>query len=234
MMSEGRGRSAATGRGSRLWQSEELVMNRPWRTGLVAGLGVGALVLAWTAALRAQGSPPLTGRIGHVDVGKAFNEYQRMKDILEEIKQLQEKLQAENEQRRQSADALQATVDAMDRNDPAYVKKMAEVLQAKIEHRTWFEVKQAHMTREVALATDRIYRDILKAVEETAQRAGYDFVLYSDKYEPVSMNPDELRDQMRNRRVLYANPAADITQIVLDKLNADYRARPRTQELFVP
>ncbi len=208
-------------------------MNRPWLTGLLAGVGV-SIVFVLTGALRAQGTPQPTGRIAHVDVGKAFNEYQRMKDNTEELKQIQDRLQRENEDRKNKNDALQATVDSMDRKDPNYVKKMAEVLQAKIDHRTWFEVKQAHSTREVAVATDQIYRDILKAAEEVARQAGYDFVVYFDPYEPVSMQVEELQNQMRSRRVLYANPACDLTQILLDKLNADYRAKPHTQQLFIP
>jgi len=192
------------------------------------------VAFAWPGVLRAQGPAPVTGRVAYIDVGKIFGEYQRYKDIQEELKSLEQKLQTENEQRRQQADALQATVEAMDRADPNFVKKMADALQAKIDHKSWFEVKQAHTAREIALATDRIYRDILKATEEAAKQAGYDLVVYQDEYQPASMDPQELQNQMRTRRVIYANPTVNITQTVLDKLNVDYRAKPHTPELFVP
>lgn len=210
-------------------------MNRAWLTGLLAGLAAAGLGLTLTGALHAQGAPALTGRVAAVDVGKLFNEYQRMKDITDELKQLEGKLQAENDQRRQAADALQATVDQMDRADPTYTKKLAEVLEAKISHKAWFDTKQAHITREIAFATDRIYRDILKATSQLAQAASYDLVVYADEYPPnVSANPDEIQATMRNRKVLYANPNADVTQQVLDKLNADYRALPHQPQLLVP
>lgn len=209
-------------------------MNRSWLSGVLGGVAVGVATLAVTGALRAQGTPPAAVRVASVDVGRIFGEYQRMKDVSEELRALEQRLNTENEQRKQQLDALQATVDAMDRNDPNFVKKAAEVLQARIEHKTWFEVKQAHSTREAALAYDRVYRDILRVTEALAKERGWDLVVFRDPYEPISTNPLELRDQFRSRYILYANPANDVSQLVYDRLNAEYRAKPRQPELYVP
>ena len=209
-------------------------MNRSWLTGLLAGLVVFAAVLALTGALWAQGAPPPTGRVASIDIGMAIAEYQRWKDATEELQQHDQNLKLEEEQRRTRIDALQATVEAMDRNDPTYLKKMSEVLEAKIEYGTWGQVQQAHTSREFALVTDRVYQDILHATAEIARQAGYDLVVYFDQYQRVSINPDEVRAQVLSRRVIYANAAVDITQLVLDKLNADYRAQPRTPQIYIP
>jgi hypothetical protein len=47
----------------------------------------------------------------------------------------------------------------------------------------------------------------------------------------MGFDPDAVRDQIRGRKLLYASPTADLTQVVLDKLNADYRQQPKTQML---
>lgn len=211
-------------------------MKHTWLTGLLAGAGMALIVMTLTSGLWAEGPAAPTGRVACADVGRAFNEYQRMKDINEELKALQQKLEAENEQRVKANDALQATVDAMAADDPARAKKMSELLEAEVSRRTWAEVQQAHLARELALATDRIYRDVLAATEEVARQAGYDLVVYSDEYPPgpPSIDLNELREVMRSRKLLYASQAVDITQLVLDQLNAEYKAKPRTQELMVP
>jgi hypothetical protein len=46
------------------------------------------------------------------------------------------------------------------------------------------------------------------------------------------MDPDVIREQIRSLHLLYANPAIDLTQVVLDKLNAEYRAKPRQKMLL--
>ena len=35
------------------------------------------------------------------------------------------------------------------------------------------------------------------------------------------------------RKVIYANPRVDITQAILEMLNANYRAQPKTQMLHI-
>jgi Skp family chaperone for outer membrane proteins len=69
--------------------------------------------------------------------------------------------------------------------------------------------------------------------EEIAQREGYDVVLYLSPPELVSYNPDAVKEQIRLRKVIYANPRIDITQAVVDRLNANYRAQPKTQMLQI-
>ena len=208
-------------------------MKPRWQTGMPIALTAAAVVFGISGMLRGQTRLTPTGRVAVVDVGKIFNEYQKMKDATEELRRLEERLRLENEQRKQRADALEATVNAMDRDDPAYVKKMQEVLEARIAHKTWFEFQQANSTREIALATDRIYRDILRGVEQVARESGYDVVLYREEYVPLA-NPEELQAQMRSRKVVYASDAVDITQVVLDRLNAEYRAQPPMQQIQVP
>jgi Skp family chaperone for outer membrane proteins len=77
-----------------------------------------------------------------------------------------------------------------------------------------------------------VYREVVKTVEDVAHRDGYDLVFYRGQFEPVSLEPDVIREQIRSIQLLYNNPATDITQVVLDKLNADYRALPRQQMLM--
>lgn len=209
-------------------------MNRSRLTGVLAGVGVCAVVFVVTGALWAQAAPQPTGRVACVDVLQVFSEYQKMKDVQEELKQLDERLNAEGQQRKERADALQATLDAMDRSAPTYLKKYAELLEMQIGLRTWAEAKKAHTAREIGLATDRIYRDILRVTEEIARQAGYDLVVQRERYQPMSMTPEEIEAQMQNRKVLFASEAIDITDLVLRKLNTDYRALPPTPQLYVP
>ena len=210
-------------------------MKSSWLTGLITGVAVGVAALAFSRSLQGQGGgAPLTGKIACVNVVQVLNDYQRQKDLVAEVGQLQDKLNIENRQRRDKIDTLQAELDRMDPDDPTMVQRMREMLALQIDYKNWADLKQADVAREFGLWSVRLYKEMTKVTEELARRDGYDVVLYRGEFQPVSMDPDQIKDQIRNLHVLYANPAIDISQQVLDKLNNDYRALPRTQMLQMP
>lgn len=210
-------------------------MKMHWVTtvAVVVAVGLGMYVVGGTLQAQNMGFSP-TGKAAGVDVVRVFNEYQRQKDLNEEMKQLQDALEAEEKQRRAAIEDAQAVVDAMDRSDSSYAERMREVLRLQVEYKNWAEMKQADMTREVALWSIRIYDEIIKACQDMAEKEGYDFVIYLDEFTPVSMEPEVIKEQIRSRKVLYVNPAVDLTKEVTAKLNADYRAQPKQQMLYVP
>jgi Skp family chaperone for outer membrane proteins len=226
-------------RGARPWAQtfvpKEHGMKPSWLTGMITGLAVAVAGLAFTGTIRAQnsGTTP-TGRIACVNVVQVLNDYQRQKDLVAEVGELQDKLNAENKQRRDKIDTLQAELDRMDQDDPTVVQRMREMLALQIDYKNWAELKQADVAREFGLWSVRLYKEMCKATEELARRDGYDLVFYKGEFQPVSYDPEAIKDQIRSLHVLYASPAVDMTQMVLDKLNNDYRATPRVQMMQVP
>lgn len=210
-------------------------MKKTWPMGvLVAGI-VTAVLFAAGGPIAAQGGNRTSaGRVACVDVVKVFNEYQREKDLEEEMKQERDKLELEAAGRKQKIDAAKAVLDAMSTDDPTRAKKMRELLELNISTRNWMDITQAAMAREVGVWTTTVYKEILAVVETIAEEKGYDLVFYRDEFQVVSMDPAEVREQIRARKLIYASNAADISQAVLDKLNADYRAKPRKKMISIP
>jgi len=208
-------------------------MRRTFWIGLLAG-AAGMIALTTVTSLYAENRAGLaTGRVACLDVVKVFAEYQRQKDLTEEMRTIEQEVQAEFEQRRDRVDSLQATLDAMSQSDPMYAKRWREMLSMQFENKNWSDLMQADTAREVGLWTRRIYDEILEVAEETAQREGYDVVLYKSAGTLVGYDPEAIREQIRARTVIYTDPAADITQDVLDQLNEKYRAQPKTQMLQI-
>lgn len=199
-------------------------------SGLTFLIGAGAFT---AAALAQKGGGGATGRVATVDVVYAFNEFQRQKDLTEEMRAKRESLEAENASRRQRIDSLQATINAMDPTDPTYGEKTKQLLREQIEFKNWFDIVQADMQREIGIWTARIYQELIEAVGEVAESEGYDLVMYRDEFQLGGIDPDAIREQIRTRAVIYARQATDITTKALDKLNTKYRATPRKPMLQV-
>lgn len=211
-------------------------MNRQSVTVVLTGVVVGVASLWVAASLSAQSRGGASGgtRIAVVDVVRVFNEYQRQKDLTEEMNDLEGRLRAENQQRLTRIETMKAELDRLNLDDPTYATRARELVQVQIEYEVWAKAKQADMAREVGLWTDKIYREILKAAEELAKRDGYDIVLYRGQYQGGTLDPEGLKEQIRSNQVLYAAPSVDITVTLSDKLNADYRTQPRSKMMWMP
>lgn len=210
-------------------------MNRKWLTGLVTGITFALLGIVLTNHLNAQsGATPLTGRLACVDVIHTFNEFQMQKDLSEEMAEIQKKLEDENAERLRKMDALQAEIDSMSPDEPTLVDRVRELRAMTVDYKNWREIKQGDLTTEVGRWSIRVYEEIRKTVQEVATQNGYDMVFYRGDFETISMDPEVIKEQIRGIKLLYANPGTDITAVVVEKLNADYRANPPSKMMYVP
>jgi Skp family chaperone for outer membrane proteins len=206
-------------------------MKRTWWLGLLAGVVIGAVTFTAVSGLYAQGRGSSDCCVACLDVVRIFNEYERQKDLTEEMRTINQEMQDEEQRRRGQIDSLQATLDAMSPDDSTRVKRYREMFQLQLDYKNWGELMQADMAREVALWTRRIYDEILVTTEGLARQQGLSVVLYKEQPDLIGFDPDAIRDQIRSRKLIYSNQVVDITQTVLDKLNADYRAQPKMQML---
>jgi Skp family chaperone for outer membrane proteins len=210
-----------------------LNMKRTWWMGLLAGVMIGAVTFTAVSGLHAQGRSSSDCCVACIDVVRIFNEYDRQKDLTEEMRVKNQEMQDEEQRRRGRIDTLQATLDAMSDDDPAKAQRQRELLRMHIDYKNWGELMQAEMAREVGVWTTRVYDKIVTATEQIAPRQGFDLVLYKEQPELIGFDPDAIRDQIRSRKLVYASDTVDITQIVLDELNDDYRAQPKRPMLQI-
>ena len=204
------------------------------RTGIWFGSVVATALLALLLApQRTTATNGMAGRVGSINIGLAFLEYDRKKDLDTEMRGVESAINLEMSTRRNKIESFQTVLDSMNINDPTYDSKQREFLQMQIEFRNWFDLKQADTNRAVGTWTARIYGEISDAIREVAQRDGYDVVMYHDEFAPRNFDLESLQEQISRRRVLYVSPGADMTQSVIQVLNQKYRSTPR-QPMITP
>ncbi len=208
-------------------------MKGSWVAGVLAGMGIVAVMFALSGRLDAQGGPAATGRVATIDVQLIMNEYEGWKALADEVDQARTRLNQEQANRQKSIEAMGTTIEAMGHDDPAYVKRMADYYEAIVALKTWQQVMQSALEREFTVATDRLYRDLLSQTRNLAEAAGYDIVLDSMPYRQMA-DPQAIQEQIADRKVVYSNQAVDISQLVLDKLNGVWRGRTPTPLLQLP
>jgi Skp family chaperone for outer membrane proteins len=173
----------------------------------------------------AEKSAPAPSSAAVVDVVKVFNEYQRTKQINDQLTQQQQEMQDQRKQKLDRIEALKAELENFHPDSKDYYNRQKELLKLSIELDSFTRVSAEEIKREFRIQTEDIYKEIIGAVEAVAQNSGYDLVLFMDKVEIQGDSFPALLEKIRERKVLYHSPKLEITDSVLDQLNQAYKLK---------
>ncbi len=92
--------------------------------------------------------------------------------------------------------------------------------------RVWVEMQEQNTQLEQARQFAEIYHAANLASAEVAKAMGYDVVLQGGELPNLmSLNIQQLQSVVQTRKVLYAADGVDLTQAVLQRVNANYEQR---------
>jgi len=148
-------------------------------------------------------------KIGFVDNSKLINEYQEKIDIQDK---LQAKIKTYEAKRDSIRQAFQLEINEAElksrKMSQADLQKLSQELQQKdqiIAQRDQFEQQQ--IAQESQAQNDSLIKKVRNFVKDYGTKNGYDFILGSNEAGSV----------------MYGNEASDLTQEILDALNASYK-----------
>lgn len=165
--------------------------------------------------------------IAVVNIPAASERYQKTADIESRIEQRRKELRRERDERR---DALERGARALQEDfrpgTDEYAKRERELAQTQWELQYFEESESKIIEREMAAAMLEIYNDIRAAVKVIAQQRGLDLVMAADPDpEQQAETTSQVRQQIVLQKVVYFSAELDITQEVVDRLNAQYKAQ---------
>jgi outer membrane protein len=148
-------------------------------------------------------------KIGFVDNSKLINEYQEKIDIQDK---LQAKIKTYEAKRDSIRQAFQLEINEAElksrKMSQADLQKLSQELQQKdqiIAKRDQFEQQQ--IAQESQAKNDSLIKKVRNFVKDYGTKNGYDFILGSNEAGSV----------------MYGKEANDLTQVILDALNAAYK-----------
>jgi len=138
------------------------------------------------------------GKIGYIDARRVLYSYEKTKAYEKDMSGLQEKLQAEREEKIEAVRKMRDEVELL--NGDAKTKKQIE-LEGKIADLNEFDrnSRQQLLTKQNDALRD-LMGDINKVVEALGKKGGYDYILDS-------------------RGLIYKKEALDLTEQAIQQLN---------------
>lgn len=167
---------------------------------------------------------PAANRVAICDVVVVFNEYQKAKDLTQKLDRRRQEIQAEGQRRSNEIDSIRMTLEGLRPGSKKYRQEQQRMEKLQIERDVWAKVQKAKVMRDHYLLTKEMYNDILRVIRDVADQHELDLVLYRELGQLEAKNTRELLRELSMRKVLYSKPSVNITDLVLKRLNARYKA----------
>ncbi|HEV7300200.1 MAG TPA: OmpH family outer membrane protein [Tepidisphaeraceae bacterium] len=153
----------------------------------------------------------------------------------QETVQLKAKMESEGQVLKKTGDEkganirrLEGELSQLRRDSPSYVEKSRELRMARVEAETWGKLTAADLENVEKGRTLEMFKKIQAAIESVAKSKGIEVVI-SDVSGDLPETVDNVSKQqftqfLSAKNLWYAAEAADITNEVLAKLDADFKA----------
>jgi Skp family chaperone for outer membrane proteins len=200
----------------------------------LALLAAAATALAFARpapAPAAQASADAPVRVAVVNTVRVFNDLQETRALTAELQAEGKRLADQEKEMVGRIKSFEEQRGNLRADSPQYDQLEEQWTKAVMEHEVWAKSVKARVERNRKRQVRVIYEKIYAAIAEISQQDGYDLVL-SD-YRPqltdkdmAGLSFDQLGAFMNQRRVLYASQKVDISQAVLARVDAAYKANP--------
>jgi Skp family chaperone for outer membrane proteins len=164
-------------------------------------------------------------RIAVCDVAEVFENCRRATELKDELKQRRLALKAESDRQLKAISDLSAELKELKVGSKAHEEALGKLEKMQLDREVWGKLEDAKLRRWHLNHTKALYAEIVRMIARVAKEQGIQVVLYQDHREELGAEYAQVLDSISRRKVLYSDPAADLTAIVLRHVNEAHRTQ---------
>jgi len=177
------------------------------------------------APAAAAAFPDRPAKVASVDIERVFASLDEQKSVEAEVKRLGERMAAEKDRLGRELQDLNAELESYKPGTQPYNETLRKVEGAIGAMSAQDQFGQLKVEAERANAMRSMYAHIRDAAKAVAKDSGIDYVVINDSIPPVEpAGFVATKQQLAMRRVLYAAEDMDMTDAVIARANADFKA----------
>ena len=185
--------------------------------------------LSYTVALVLAVGPQLTRastKVAVVTVGAVSEKYAKTAELEAQFDAVRRKLNQERDSMKEKIErANRSLQEELKPGTDEFRARRKQVALMEAELQWFVESEGQKVEKGLAESLRSIFDDIHAAVREVAQEKGIDIVLASDQLPAETPeSPTQVRQHILLQKVLFWTPSLDLTEDVITKLNARYKA----------
>jgi len=179
-------------------------------------LGITSYSTSAAGAAAGKASP----KIAVVNLRTVFQRNKLNDDFDAKLAQDKEKAMGEVEAITKKIEAIKADMKTRSTGSNDYLNLMSQMLEQQGLLQAKKEYYQQYVDSRQQQFTEDIYTKTKEAIADYAVKNGIDLVLVKDEIQLPAASPNDLMLALSTRKVLYSAPELDITDAVLDMVNA--------------
>lgn len=183
-------------------------------------LGLAACVCVALAAGEARGQT----NIAVLDVARVFEQYELTRDLETRFESQRRAAADEADQRRDRVEQMRRALTAFDPDSDDYARREAELTRAEVEFQVWSTQTEKTLKAAHKRWLLRIYDNTRAEVAKLANERKIDLVVTYDLLTEDAPDSTSLRQQILLQKVIFHSDRIDLTDEVLSRLNAAYKA----------
>ena len=199
----------------------------PFQPGIIffaAGLLLASALLVGVQAVAVHALPLLSPTVvGTVDLEATFNGLEEWDQLQVSLNQRAESMQQELQRRQDELEGLEADLEDYPEGSDKFKEAMKKFQMAAIELRGYVEFQQRKQQRFNDETIFDLYDKIKAAAMKLADEQGYVIILVNDSVVEIPENTDNILAQISSRRVLFARQQMDVTDQLIQTMNAEYQ-----------
>jgi len=191
-------------------------------------INIGIWAMGWLAAAAGPQEAFAPTKVAVVSIADVSEKYQRTTDLEAYFDGLRQQFQKQRDAQKDKIERMtKALQEELKPGTPEFRERAKQTAMMDAELK-WFVESEGQRLEEGLKASLRgIFDDIQAVVREVAEQRGIDVVVASDRLPPQPPeSPNQLRQQILLQKVLYWSPKVDLTEEVIQRLNARYQSNP--------
>lgn len=184
-------------------------------------------ILASVAWAQAPQTAPRGMKIGFVDLTRALEKYERRVVLEKELQELHDTLSRQDDV---STKELRRVTDEMEQlamGSPERVEMEGRRRKLAADLETFRRTSMEKLNKRYVDMILQLYTRIVQETDAVARERDYDMVIKDQTMEPEVGRRGEVVLQMSQRVVLFSKPEYDLTNSVIERLNAAFQAEQK-------
>ena len=167
-------------------------------------------------------------KIGIVDINEIFDNYDKRKDLDQQLKNTEAEFKKEIESKKKTIIDLNEETQLLDLGSESRNKNM-EILERKnVELEGYAKFAEKQLMKKYKDAFEKVYEEITHEVNSFGKEKNYSVIIKKEKPNLQSNELSDLQFKIGIRTVLYNSSTIDITSNITERINARYQKEKST------
>lgn len=203
-------------------------MKRWMHSSLAAALALSVIAASYVGAQQATRGKPTA--VAVIDIGKVINNLQEKAQVDADLSTKRQKLTADLNKRKAELEQMQADfkVAGLKPGTQAYEEKVAEIDRKTVEFQVTVNLENRKLQSQIVRDYESLYRGVLDTTATVARANSYGMVLLKGSDVNFrNVKPEQINVAFASKKLIYANDDMDITDLVTQRMNTDFKNKPK-------